>query len=80
MVVITISIEEYNALKRKEVVFDFEKAKIEKRVKDGSYVDDDTRLLYGVPSRTEMMQETLEGIREKLSEEKAAYHWEDVAE
>ena len=65
MVVITISIEEYNALKRKEVIFDFEKAKIEKRVKDGSYVDDDTRLLYGVPSRTEMMEETLDGIRKR---------------
>ena len=60
-----ISLEEYDVLKKKEFVYDFEKAKIEKRVKDGSYVDDDTRMLYGVPSRAEMMEETIENIRKR---------------
>lgn len=62
---IMISREEYDDLKRKETIFEFEKAKIEKRVKDGSYVDDDIRMLYGVPSRTEMMDEALENIRRR---------------
>lgn len=77
---IMISREEYDVLKRKETIFEFEKAKIEKRIKDGSYVDDDTRLLYGVPSRTEMMQETLEGIRGKLAAETVTYSFEEVTE
>lgn len=77
--VIELTLEEYDVLKKKEFVYDLEKSKIEKRVKDGSYVDDDTRLLYGVPSREDMNAEelakALAKTRERLESEKANDKW-----
>ena len=70
-----ISLEEYDALKKKEFVYDFERAKIEAKVKKGSYVDDDTRMLYGVPTKEEMDSETLANLRERLENEKANDKW-----
>lgn len=60
-----ISLEEYDVLKKKEFVYDLEKARIEQRVKDGLYIDEDRRLLYGLPSR----DEALTKLREKLNRE-----------
>lgn len=77
---VEIALQEYTELKRKEFVFDFEKAKIEAKVEKGSYVDDDTRMLYGVPTKDEMNAETLADLREKLNKEKAVYKWDEVTE
>ena len=65
MASILISREEYDVLKKKEFVYDLEKAKVEQRTKDGLYIDEDRRLLYGLPSR----DEALAKLREKLNRE-----------
>lgn len=73
--VIELTLEEYDELKRKEFVFDIEKVKLESRVKEGSWVDEDRRILYGVPTKEEMLDETLANLRERLDKEKENDKW-----
>jgi|GEM_PF-5511799 len=59
MPVVELTLEEYDSLKRKEFVFDIEKAKLESKVKESSWFDEDRRILYGIPTKEEMNAEEL---------------------
>lgn len=77
---ILISREEYDVLKRKEFVYDLERARIERTIKEGKWFDEDRRELYGIPSKEELLQEALADIRSRMETEKVAYRWEEVTE
>lgn len=63
---ITIPLEEYNLLKHKEFVYDYERARRAERISKGSYVDTDDKILYGLSEPVDALTK----IREKLEEEK----------
>ena len=77
---IELPLTEYDELKRKEFVFNLEKSRLERSLKDGKWVDTDRLELYGVPSKEELLKEALADIRGRMESEKAAYHWEEVTE
>ena len=64
---ITISLEEYNELKRKEFVYDLKRAKYAEQLNEGRYVDIENKIIYGL---TYPAEDAAAKIRERLDEEK----------
>ena len=63
---ITISLEEYNILKRKEFVYDLKRDKYAAQLHEGRYVDIEDKIAYGLMYPVE---DSVQRIREKLKEE-----------
>lgn len=63
---ITISLEEYNELKRKEFVYDLKRAKYAEILSEGRYVDIENKIMYGLGPAADAAAK----IRERLEEEK----------
>ena len=57
---------------RKEFVFDINKAKYAEMVNEGRYVDNDTKIMYGL---TTTMEESLKNLRERLEKEQEEQEW-----
>ena len=64
---ITISLEEYNVLKRKEFVYDLKREKYAEMLSEGRYVDTENKIMYGLLYPVE---DAAAKIRERLEEEK----------
>ena len=72
MLSISISRARYDELIIKEFVFEINKTKYAEMVSEGRYVDNDTKIMYGL---TTTIEESLKNLRERLAKEQEAQEW-----
>lgn len=68
---VTISLDTYNEMHRKALVYDQRKRELELDLMEGSYVCNSERALFELPSKETTSRKALEVIKEKLEKELA---------